>query len=246
LKFLAIPAVGANFFVNMEDAKTHGVTVMNCPGYNSEAVAEMAIGSAIAVSRKVPLLQKDLRSGVWDESSRGQSLLLSGKKIGIIGHGNVGKNIASKLSTWNVEIEFVDSSTNSDEIDRIIRESDSIFVCCPLNEDTKNLINKKRINSMKSTAVVVNVGRGAVIDEDALYRALKDKKIHGAGIDVFNDEPEYGESLPESIARFIALDNVYATPHLAGSSLESSHTLGLMIYENLKSVSSGSPINVYS
>lgn len=245
LKFLAIPAVGANFFVNMEDAKEFGVTVMNCPGYNSVAVAEMAIGSALAISRMVPLLQKDLRSGIWDESSHGKSVLISSKKIGIVGRGNVAKAIEQRLAGWNVEISFIDSRSSSGYIDEVIKNSEVVFVCVPANESTEGLISKKRIMSMKTSAIFVNVGRGAVVDEDALYDALKNMKIFGAALDVFVEEPEYGEPVPKSIKRFIELDNVYVTPHLAGSSKESSDVLGQMIFDNLVSATNNKPTNIY-
>ena len=245
LKYLAIPAVGASFFVDMDDAAEYGVTVMSTPGYNSYAVAEMAIGMAIAVLRMVPLLQSDLRSGIWDESSRGQSMLMGGKKIGIVGNGNVSKALQKLLSSWSVEVSHTDSSSTPDEVDSLVSDSDVVFLCCPLTEKTKGLISADRIKMMKNTAVIVNVARGAVVDEDALYAALKDKKILGAGLDVFIEEPEYGSDLPGSIKRFVDLDNVVVTPHLAGSSMESRVTLGQMIYDDLVSCVSGSPINVY-
>lgn len=99
---------------------------------------------------------------------------------------------------------------------------------------------------MKKSSILVNVGRGAVIDEDALYEALSSNQIHGAGLDVFIDEPEYGSSVPETVQRFVELDNVFATPHLAGSSRESSEVLGRMIYENLEGAQNGAPMNIYT
>lgn len=245
LKYLAIPAVGANFFVDMDDAAEYGVTVMNTPGYNSNAVAEMAIGMAVSVLRMTPLLQNDLRSGIWDESSRGRSMLIGGKKVGIVGNGNVSKAIQKLLSSWSVDISYTNSSSSEDELDKIMRGSDIIFLTCPLTDTTEGMITAERIAMMKRTAIVVNVARGAVVDEDALYGALKDGKIHGAGLDVFVEEPEYGSKLPDSIERFVSLDNTFVVPHLAGSSLESGNTLGQMVYDDLQSCIDGSPINVY-
>ena len=246
LKYLAIPAVGANFFVDMDAANKYGVTVMNCPGYNSTAVAEMAIGLAISVGRMIPALQYDLQHGVWDESSNGQSQLLGGKNIGIIGQGNVGKALQGLLTSWNTTTSFINSSSSVEYVDKTIAACDILFICCPLTKKTQGLVSKTRIDSMKKTAYIVNVGRGAVVDEDALYDALKHKRIHGAGLDVFAEEPEYGNEVPQTIKRFIELDNVTVTPHLAGSSVESSETLGRMLYENILSVLSGSPANIYT
>ncbi len=245
LKYLAIPAVGASLFVEMDDAAMHGVTVMNCPGYNSYAVAEMALSLALSVARKMPRLQRDLQADIWDESSRGQSLLLGGKDIGIVGNGNVGKALRELLSGWSVKCSYIDSKSPPEDVDKLVSDCDVLFICCPLTEKTENLISAERIKSMKSTAILVNVARGAIVDEEALYKALSNNKIHGAGLDVFVEEPEYGSSLPQSVKRFVDLDNTIVTPHLAGSSVESSVMLGQMIYDNLVSCTNGNPINIY-
>ena len=243
LKYLAIPAVGSNFFVDMEAAKEYGVTVMNCPGYNAQAVAELAIGMAISVARKVPSQQHELASGLWHGASHG--FQISGKKIGIIGNGNVSKRIQALLSCWDVEISVIDSTSTAEEVDALFVQNQIIYVCCPLTEGTKGLVSADRINMMSQSTILVNVGRGAVVDERALYVALKDKKIYGAGLDVFVDEPEYGNEVSAVVKEFYDLGNTLVTPHVAGNSFEASEKLAEMIYENLMSCEAGSPINIY-
>ncbi len=244
LKFLAIPAVGANFFVDMNAAHTYGVTVMNCPGYNAQAVAELAVGLAIMVARKVPSQQHELRKGLWHGDSHG--FQLAGKKVGMVGNGNVGQAIQSLLSGWSTDINVLDSKSTHEEVDTVLADSQVIFVCCPLTDSTKNLISKERIESMQDSAIIVNVGRGAVIDQEALYTALANKRIYGAGLDVFAKEPAYGSDLSEEVKQFYNLDNALVTPHIAGNSFESSDQLSRMIFDNLKSAEDGQPINVYS
>jgi phosphoglycerate dehydrogenase-like enzyme len=233
LKFLAIPAVGAEYFVDMDAASKHGVTVANCPGYNAPAVAEMAIGLAIAAARNVSAEQKNLQKGIWDQPTQGPGLLLSGSNVGIIGNGNVSKAISQLLVGWSASILAANSKTPENHIDKLIESSDVLFICCPLTDKTRGMVTAERISTMKQSTVLVNVARGAVVDEDALYLALKEKRIYGAGLDVFVEEPAYGQPLPESILRFVDLDNVIVSPHLAGTSVQSRVTLGQMIYISL-------------
>lgn len=243
LKYLAIPAVGANYFVDMEAASEYGVTVMNCPGYNSRAVAELALSMAISVARKVPSQQHELSNGLWHGESHG--FQISGKKVGIIGNGNVSKVLQELLEGWSVEITVTDSKSTQEEVDNLFEANQVFFVCCPLNDSTKGLVSSDRISKMSEDSIIVNVGRGAVIDEEALYKALSDNKIFGAALDVFSEEPEYGNNLSQEISDFYELNNTLVTPHVAGNSFESSERLAEMIYENLTSVIQKNPINVY-
>ncbi len=243
LKYLAIPAVGANYFVDMDAASEFGVTVMNCPGYNSRAVAELALSMAIAVARKVPSQQHELSSGLWHGDSHG--FQISGKKVGIIGNGNVSKAVQELLEGWSVEISVINSKSTAEEVDNLFDVNQVFFVCCPLNDSTRGLVSAERISRMEKNSIVINVGRGAVIDEKALYKALSENKIYGAALDVFSKEPEYGSKLSQEVKDFYELKNVLVTPHVAGNSFESSERLAEMIYENLVSATKKQPVNVY-
>lgn len=245
LKYLSIPAVGANFFVNMDDAKKYGVTVMNTPGYNAQAVAELAIGMAIAVARKIPAQQKGLSNGIWHGKGNTHGFQLSGKNIGIIGNGNIGKKIQDLMSSWSVKISVIDSKSTTEQVDSLFIDNQIIFVCCPLTDSTKEMVSGERINSMSENSIIINVGRGAVIDQEALLKALENRKIYGAGLDVFVNEPEYGADVSSEILDFYVLPNTLITPHVAGNTFESSELLAQMTFENLHSAEAGKLINVY-
>jgi phosphoglycerate dehydrogenase-like enzyme len=244
LKYVAIPAVGASFFVDMEAAQEHGVTVMNCPGYNAQAVAELTVGLSIDVLRHISAETMKLQKGLWSlELPVGRQL--SGKSIGLVGYGNVGKAIERLLSTWDVNVRHINSQSNATEVDLLVEPSDVLIICCPITDKTRDLIDGKRINRMKENAIIINVGRGGVVNEDALYIALSSGKIAGAGLDVFVDEPDQAGDSIETVKRFASLPNVVCTPHLAGTTEEARGILGEMIFAILDSCENGAPTNVY-
>lgn len=244
LKFVAIPAVGASFFIDMEAAKEFGVTVMNCPGYNSQAVAELSVGLMLDVYRHISAETTKLQQGSWSlELPVGRQL--SGKTVGLVGYGNVGTTIERLLDAWGVSVMHVNSSSTTDEVDDLVSRSDVVVVCCPITDATRDLIDARRIGLMKQTAVLINVGRGGVVNEAALYDALKDGRISGAGLDVFEQEPEQAEDDMTVVQKFASLPNVVCTPHLAGTTEEAREVLGVMIYDSLVSCENGTPKNVY-
>jgi len=245
LKYLAIPAVGAGSYVDMDAAKRHGVIVMNCPGYNSKAVAEMAIGMALDVYRNISVLNTKMKQGYWEHKPT-NGRLLSGKHIAIIGYGNVGKTIHKLLKEWCSGFNTINSASSSDAIDKALQVSDVVFLCCQQNSFTEGMINAKRLAMMKNNAILINVSRGAIVDEDALYEKLKYGEIAGAGLDVFVEEPGVVDVMPENILRFTRLENVICTSHVAGSSVETREVLGQMIYDNIESCILGSPVNVFN
>ncbi len=244
LKYVAIPAVGASFFIDMDAARERGITVMNCPGYNARAVAELAVGFMIDLVRFVAPEHAKIASGAWNFALPAGHLL-QGKTIGLMGYGNVGKTIERLLKCWDMTVQHIDSSSRTEEIDDLMKVSDIVVVCCPLTDATRNLVDGRRIALMKQGAVIINVGRGGVINEDALYEALQNGHIAGAALDVFEHEPVENTDLMDSIQRFTELPNVICTPHLAGTSEESRITLGEMIFESLESCENGSPRHVY-
>ena len=246
LKYLAIAAVGAEASVDMDYANSNGVTVMNCPGYNSQAVAEIAVGLAFDIARSISYMNNKLANGKWANGDQLGRMQISGKKIGLIGYGNIGHAIHKILSSLCDDFLIINSSSSKEDIDKVVAESDVIFICCSLNDDTRGLISYQRLKMMKKAAILVNIARGAVVDEDALYEVLESKSIAGAGLDVFVDEPLAGEVLPESIARFTRLDNTVCLPHIAAGTKESGEALSQMIYYNILSCLKGDPQNIYS
>ena len=246
LKYLAISAVGAEYSVDMDYAKANGITVMNCPGYNSIAVAELAVGLALDICRHISQLNSRMKEGVWANGDDRNKIQISGKKITLIGYGNIGKTIHRLLGSWCKDFTIINSTSTDEEIGTAMSEGDVVFVCCALNSKTEGLISASKLKLMKKTAILVNVSRGPVVDEDALYAALKSKSIAGAGLDVFTNEPTGGKELPSSIARFTKLDNVVCLPHIAGGSQESGIALCQMVFDNIKSALLQKPINIYT
>jgi phosphoglycerate dehydrogenase-like enzyme len=245
LRYLAIPAVGAGAYVDTTEAARRGITVMYCPGYNKVAVAEMAIGLTLDVMRQISNLANDLKSGHWEFSPQKGSLL-SGKRVLLVGYGNIGKNIEKLLQGWDTVVTPINSKSSDDELEDGLKSADVVYVCCALNPKTEGLLTAQRLKMLKPSAVLVNVSRGAVLDEDALYDLLITKTIAGAGLDVYQNEPQPSETVPANIQRFIDLDNTVCLSHIAASSIESSEMLGQMIYESIESALSGKPINIFN
>lgn len=241
LKYIIVPAVGYEW-VDTEYAASKGITTLNCPTFNSQAVAEHAITLLMAANRNVITGIDELRAGKWSP----QDLVgyeLDGKKLGLIGYGNIGTRIEKIAASLGMSVNYVNSKSSAEEIDELLISSDFVIICAPLNDRTRNLVDKRRLGLLKPTAILVNVGRGAVIDQDALIEVLKNKNIRGAGLDVFDGEPLTGVP-SDTIVELAKLPNVIATPHMAYNTEEINDKQGTEILENLQSCMAGRPVNV--
>lgn len=241
LKYIVVPAVGYEW-VDTKYAASKGITTLNCPTFNSQAVAEHAISLLMAVNRNLIVGADELRTGKWSP----QTLVgyeLEGKKLGLIGYGNVGTRIEKIAVALGMIVSYTNSKSTPEEIDTLVSDSDFVIICAPLNDSTQNLIDERRLNLLKLTAILVNVGRGAIIDQNALIETLKARKIRGAGLDVFDGEPLTGEP-SDVIVELAKLPNVVATPHIAYNTEEINDKQGAEILANLKSCIEGAPINV--
>jgi D-3-phosphoglycerate dehydrogenase len=162
---------------------------------------------------------------------------LYGKKLGIIGFGRIGREVADRAKAFGMDVHVYDpmitvedareSNCTFSELDDLVKKSDIITLHVPLNKDTRNMIDEKRLQSMKSSAIIVNIARGGIIDEKALYNALKEKKLRGAVLDVYEKEP------PETNI-FKDLDNVITTPHLGASTSEAQINAGTVVVEKIR------------
>jgi phosphoglycerate dehydrogenase-like enzyme len=248
LKFIAVAAVGAGTAVDMKEAQKRGVTVMNCPGYNAGSVAEFAVMLALLARKQVQSVIAALQKGEWQVHGYRKHVTgnMTGLNIVIIGYGNVGSRIHELIKPWNVSVTKISSKSSDEQIDSACENADVVFVCCSLNDRTVGLLNKQRIELIGPRGTIVNVSRGAIIDEDALYRALESKQLASAALDVFIDEPFNDGPVPSSINRFAKLPNVVCSPHIAGMSTASSENLGLMLFENIQSCIDGSPKHIYN
>lgn len=241
LKYIVVPAVGYEW-VDTNYAASKGITTLNCPTFNSQAVAEHAMTLLMAANRNLITGIDELRAGKWNP----QTLVgyeLENKKLGLIGYGNVGKRIEKIATALGMNVSYVNSKSLPDEVDKLLSNSDFVIICAPLNDGTRNLVDEHRLKLLKQTAILVNVGRGAVIDQNALIEVLKNKKIRGAGLDVFDGEPLTGVP-SDTIVELATLPNVVATPHIAYNTEEINDKQGEEILVNLQSCIAGEPINV--
>ena len=241
LKYIVVPAVGYEW-VDYEYAASKGIKVLNCPTNNSRAVAEHAVALMFAVARHLGDASTDLRAGNWDPNAfRGMEL--GGKQLGLVGNGNISQNIRPMADGLGMQVKSVNSKNSAEELDDLLRSSDVVVLCLPLNSHTKGIIDERRLALLKPTAILVNVARGGVVDQEALVKILHGRKIAGAGLDVFDGEPLIGKA-PDHIVKIAGLPNVVATPHIAYNTPESATRLGAELFEDLKSCIDAKPINV--
>lgn len=208
--------------VDLKAASKNGIAIARTTGANTPAVAEMALMLMLACRRKLNLYQARAKAGEWVKDIGNE--LIDGT-VGIIGYGSIGRRLAKLLKGFNCRILAYDPFPNKEaaaadgvelvSLEEIFRQSDAISMHVPYTEQTHHLVNKETLAMMKPTAVVINTARGNLIDEDALYEALKSGQIAGAGVDVFAKEP-----LPVDSPLF-TLNNAILTPHVSSQTVES-------------------------
>lgn len=206
--------------IPMESATSHGIPVANVPGSNAEAVAEHAIAGMLLVARRIHTMDREIRSIDWPTARKhaDASTELCGRTLGVVGMGNVGTRVA-EIASAGFRMRVLGTPTRSRalpafveaaQVDGIFAGSDFIVLACPLTPETRHLVNAARLAHMKPGAAIVNVARGPVIEEAALVEALRTKRIRGAVLDVFDEQPLRRDH------PFLSLDNVILTPHAAG------------------------------
>ncbi|MER9246914.1 hydroxyacid dehydrogenase [Mesorhizobium sp. M0019] len=217
--------------VPMEAANAAGVLVANVPRVNARSVAEYVMFAALALLRRFRVLDRDLRAKGW-LAGREHTVVaseLAGKTIGIVGLGAIGQAVGH-IAAHGFDLNVVATTRSMRpapdrvgflSIDALIEQSDIIVLCCPLTPETRGLISRERIERMKPDALLINVSRGPVIDDDALIEALQKGRIGGAALDVFATQP-----LPPNHPYF-GFDNVIVTPHMAGITEQSMMRMGV-------------------
>ncbi len=240
LKFIISSAVGYNT-IDHQYAASKGIAVLNCPTQNAEAVAEMALALMFAVSRRVVEAASDLQHGEWNGLDMVGSEL-SCKKLGLVGYGRVGKLIEQKVSGLQMQVTHVNSASSGQKLDTLLQESDIICLCLALNNNTKHIIDRRRLDLLQPHAILVNVARGAIVDQAALLDVLKKGTLR-AGIDVYENEPASGR-VPSDIVELAKLPNVVTTPHIAYNTKETITRLEKELFDNIESCLEGDPINV--
>ncbi len=238
--------------IDVDAAAAEGIPVANTAGTNTFAVAEHTVMLILACLKKLLLAHEKTKRADWaqDEMPLYGVFELWGKTLGIVGMGRIGKEVARRAKPFGPRLIYYDVDRISPELERsldmtyhaldeVIAQSDVITLHTPLTPQTTNLINAERIAKMKANVVIINVSRGVIVDEVALAKALKDKRIQGAGLDVFADEPISPKN------PLLDAPNVILTPHIAGATNESRARIIEMTIDNVVSVLRGQePINI--
>jgi len=226
--------------VDIEAAGKRGIYVSNLPGMNSYAVSEMVITHILAVYKNLINHHNSLSSGVWTRDSYNErTYTLKNKMVGLIGFGSIGRQVCQKLKCFGAKVQYhdiqrIDASEEESfqvkyaEFEELLRTSDIISIHVPLNDITRNLINKENLSLMKRNTVVINTSRGGIINEEDLYDALLNNKILGAGLDCFEVEP----AKPDN--PLFKLDNVVLTPHVGGASADLADEMISHVVDNIR------------
>ena len=250
LKLVAVTATGVNN-VDVEAAKQNGTAVCNIRTYGNESVAEHAFMMMITLMRNLPAYQRDVAAGLWENSPffchLGAPMRdLNGKTLAIFGRGNIGKTLATYAQAFKMNVVFAEHK-NAQSIrdgyvsfDEAIRSADVVSLNCPLTPQTANMIGEAELQQMKPGAILINCGRGGLVDEAALVAALKYGQIGGAGFDVLTQEPPR-DGNPLLKAR---LPNLIVTPHIAWASQEAANRLFDILLDNINRFVAGNPQNL--
>ncbi|MBE0480612.1 MAG: 3-phosphoglycerate dehydrogenase [Dehalococcoidia bacterium] len=233
---------GDAFQIDVQAATDNGVLVVNTPARNATAVAELTVGLMLSLARRITEAHDMVRSGRWVDptaayfSMRGSEL--SGKTIGIIGFGAIGRKVAKFVSAFDTAVLACDPYITAEQmgdcgaekvsLDQLMSVSDYVSIHCSTIAGTVGLINERRIAMMKQTAYLVNAASSYVIDEEALFTALKERRIAGAGFDVYSSWPVRADS------PLLTLDNVVLTPHIGGATAETIERHSTMIADDIE------------
>ncbi|MFW6131485.1 MAG: 2-hydroxyacid dehydrogenase [Candidatus Aminicenantaceae bacterium] len=250
LKIISNCAVGYDN-IDIEYAKTKNILVTNTPGILTETTADLTWALIFSVARRIPEADKFVRANKYKgwELDLFLGKEITGKQLGIIGMGRIGKAVARKALAFNLNTVYTDPKHLSSKeekslnasflpLDRLLSSSDIITIHTILSPDTHHLISKERISLLKKEAIIINVARGPIIDEDSLAEALKNKRIWGAGLDVYEREPSINKKL-------LTLKNVVLLPHIGSATIETRLKMANIAAHNLvQGISGKKPDNL--
>lgn len=246
LKMIQRTGVGTEM-LDLEEIKRRGIPVYVNAGVNARSVAEHTLALILACLKRIPMIDKQVRNGIWKKQETGTSCNeLYSKTVGLVGMGAIGRQVAEYLHVFGAKILYTDlrhlsseqeqklDATYISSLDEMLPQVDILSFHCPLTPDNKEILNEKALSMIKPGAIIINTARGKLIDEAALYRALKDGKVRAAGLDVHYEEPISISSHPLS-----TLDNVILTPHIGGLSFETFYTMMKDAIENIVTFDKG-------
>ena len=220
---------GAGFDnIDVRAASSVGIVVTSAPGTNSDAVADLTIGLFLSLARKIPFADRSVKEGRWPRVVGTQ---VNGKVLGIIGLGQIGKRVARRALGFDMKViafDLIKDEAFAQEggidylsLEEVLGRSDFLSIHIPLDPSTRGLIGERELRLMKKGAFLVNISRGNIVDEEALYRALTEERIRGAALDVFSSEPPVGSPL-------LTLENVILTPHMGAYTVEALRETGMI------------------
>jgi D-3-phosphoglycerate dehydrogenase len=221
--------------VDTEAAARRNIVVLNTPESSTEAVAELVMGFMLCLARKIPLGDRGIKEGRWLKGEM-MGIELKGKTLGIVGLGRIGSRVGALAKAFGMKILVYDviqlpeqliKSLEAEvvDLDTLLTRSDFITLHVPLTPETRHMINRERLAKMKKGAYLINASRGEVVDEEALYEALKEGRLAGAALDVFEREPPTSE--------VVKLPNVVCTPHIGAQTVEAQDAAGEMLAEKV-------------
>jgi len=259
LRYIGVLATGYNV-VDTAAAKERGITVTNVPAYSTPSVAQTVFALLLELTHRTGHHSDEVRKGRWSSNpdfsfSDFPLTELHGKTFGIIGFGNIGRTVAKIASAFGMNVLVSSRTTYTSQVlktwevtsdvaftdkESLLRRSDIVSLHCALNEQTRLLINKERLQMMKPSAFLINTGRGPLVDEQALADALNDGRLAGAGLDVLSSEP------PSPDNPLLSAKNSIITPHIAWASFAARTRLMDAAVNNIRSFINGAPVNVVS
>ena len=249
LKYIGVLATGYNV-VDIDAAKARGIVVTNIPAYSTSSVAQMVFAHVLNITQRVGYYANENTQGRWTNNADfcywdTNLVELDGKKMGIVGYGNIGKATARIALAFGMEVLAYTSKEQKDlpqgikkaTLDELFTESDVVSLHCPLTPDTKELVNAERLKTMKPSAILINTGRGPLVNEQDLADALNEGRIAGAGLDVLSVEPSVANN------PLLSAKNCFITPHIAWATKEARTRLMDIAINNLRSYQEGNIIN---
>ncbi|KQS32939.1 D-2-hydroxyacid dehydrogenase [Dyadobacter sp. Leaf189] len=250
LKYIGVTATGYNN-IDMEAAKKQGIVVTNVKAYSSASVAQQTFALLLALVNRVETHSQSVFAGEWASSqdfsySKSPLTELAGKTMGLIGLGDIGSNVAEIALAFGMKVIAYRKHPKPVQgiemvsLEALFKNSDVVSLHCPLTEETKEIVNKNSLASMKPGALLLNTGRGPLINEHDLAEALTNGTIAGAGLDVLSVEP------PKNDNPLLSAPNCVITPHVAWATFEARQRLMQLTADNLQTFQNGSPVNVVS
>ena len=221
--------------------KERGIKASNTPGVLNDAVCELAIGMMFGLLRRIPEAHDFVQSTEWSKGLFHLTTTLAGKRVGIAGMGRIGQDLAERLLPFKVEIAYSGPNpknlpyTYFNKVKDLAAACDVVFLACPATPDTEKMINAEVLEALGPKGYLINIARGSVVDEGALLYALQHKKIAGAALDVFENEPNPNAS-------FLKLDNVLLTPHIGSATTETRVAMTNLAVDNLEAFFNQQPL----